>query len=197
MVLIVGLGNPGEKYKGTRHNVGFEVVGGLAERWGGGWSFSKKAKADFAKVSVNGIEVELLKPMDFMNNSGFPVRYALKNHEGKVENVYLIHDDVDLDLGRLKIQVGGGAAGHHGVESVIRQLTVVSYQLSVIRFRLGIGKPGNDMKTQLDDDATTSWVLEKFIAKERKVVDEMVERCGDAVEAALTEGMEMAMNRYN
>src|SRR3989344_7787134 len=153
MMLLMGLGNPGEKYVGTRHNVGFDTVDFLCDRWGGEWKMDKKSKVMVARISKikdqisnKWEEIWLLKPQTFMNESGRAVRnfvdfYKLETINSKLET-WLIHDDVDLELGRLKIQTGGGAAGHHGVESVIRQVSSFQFPVSsLVRFRMGIGKP--------------------------------------------------------
>ena len=221
MKLIVGLGNPGEKYIGSRHNVGFDTVNFLCDRWVGEWKLNKKLKVMMARTSNiknqksnKAEEIWLLKPQTYMNESGNAVRnfvdfYKLETINSKLET-WLIHDDVDLELGRLKIQMGGGAAGHHGVESVIRQVSSFQFPVSsLVRFRLGIGKPKilNNESAYLparqgimnydSDKEMENWVLSRFTKMERQKADEMVERCVEAVECALSDGVDKAMNRFN
>lgn len=157
MKLIVGLGNPGKKYIKTRHNVGWMILDSLAEK--AKWYENKNAKALYTKININNNEVELLKPLTFMNNSGYSVAYACKNHNFDLENdVIVIHDDKDINLGEIKVQKNRNAAGHNGVKSIIQHLKTKNF----IRIRVGIAN--DKMKYQ----NTTIFVLKKFGLLERK-----------------------------
>ena len=173
MKLIVGLGNPGEKYKKTRHNLGFLMVNYLAA--GDEWKENKKANCLYIKKQIGLEEIELIKPLTFMNNSGKAVNYIQKKHRLKPEDIIIIHDDIDLPLGEIKIQKGRGSAGHKGVQSIINQLGSKDF----IRIRLGI-KP---VENQSSD--TEKFVLEKFTIQEEKIVQEIIEKAADLVTAAL------------
>ena len=184
MKLIVGLGNPGKEYEGTRHNLGFEVVERLGELWKAEWKLDK-GKCLVGKVKKREEEVWLVKPQEYMNNSGEGVRQLLKFYKlNQATEVWVIHDDIDLELGRLKIQIGGGAAGHHGVESMLNQLKGID----VVRFRMGVGRPQGE---------GADWVLGRFSQEEEKVAEEMIGRTVKAVEWAVKEGAERAMNEFN
>jgi len=173
MKLIVGLGNPGEKYKKTRHNLGFLMVDYLAA--GNKWKENKKANCLYIKKQIGLEEVELIKPLTFMNNSGKTVNYLQKKHRLKPENILIIHDEIDLPLGEIRIQKGRGPAGHKGVQSIINQLGTKDF----IRIRVGI-KP---VENQSSD--TEKFVLEKFTPAEEKIVQQTIKKAADLVTAAL------------
>jgi peptidyl-tRNA hydrolase, PTH1 family len=169
----VGLGNPGRSYERTRHSVGFLVADELARRHGGSWRKRKRAEA--APVSLGLKDITLLKPTTFMNNSGS----ALAEYEA--EDLIVVHDDLDLPPGDVRVKVGGGAGGHNGLRSVIRRLGP-----DFVRVRVGIGRPPADM-------TVTDYVLSKMDA----TVRDAVPRAADAVEAVVEDGPEAAMNRFN
>lgn len=204
MFLIFGLGNPGLKYQKTRHNVGFRIIDQIKK--GGDFSafrFSKKAKADFCSGFFRGEKIILAKPQTFMNNSGraakvlisnlkFPAaacRPARQGRTGKIENFWVVHDDIDLPLGKIKIAKDRGAAGHKGVASIIKELKTKNF----VRFRVGI-KPqtSTDKKEQVN-----IFVLKKFNSKEESVLKEVIEKVCRAIEMALKEGPEKAMAKFN
>jgi peptidyl-tRNA hydrolase, PTH1 family len=172
--VVVGLGNPGRSYERTRHNVGFLVADELARRHGGSWRAKKKAKA--APVSLDLRNVTLLKPTTFMNNSGA----ALFGYEAA--QLVVVHDELDLPAGTVRVKVGGGAGGHNGLRSIIQQLGN-----DFVRVRVGIGRPPVDMNV-------TDHLLNSRIDS---VVKEAVPRAADAVEAVIEAGPESAMNRFN
>lgn len=174
MKLIVGLGNPGEKYKKTRHNLGSLMVDYLAA--GDEWKENKKANCLYLKKQIGLEEVELIKPLTFMNNSGKAVNYIQKKHRLKPEDILIIHDEIDLPLGEIRIQQGRGPAGHKGVQSIIDQLGTKDF----IRMRIGI-RP-TDQETIID---TEKFVLEKFTAEEEKIVQKIIKRATELVTAAL------------
>ena len=176
MKLIVGLGNPGEKYKKTRHNLGFLMVDYLAA--GDKWKENKKANCLYIKKQIGLEEVELIKPLTFMNNSGQTINYVQKKHRLKPENILIIHDEIDLPLGEIRIQQSRGAAGHKGVQSVINQLGTKDF----VRLRIGI-RPINQ-ETIVD---TEKFVLEKFTLEEEKIIQATIKRAARMIKAALRE----------
>ena len=171
--LVVGLGNPGRSYERTRHNVGALVADELARRHGGSWR--KKKKTEAAPVSLGLKEVTLLKPTTFMNNSGA----ALAGYGD--EDLILVHDDLDLPPGDVRVKAGGGAGGHNGLRSVIQRLGP-----DFVRVRVGIGRPPAGV-------GVTDYVLSRMDA----AVRDAVPRAADAVEAVVEDGPEAAMNRFN
>jgi len=192
MRLIVGLGNPGEKYAKTRHNLGFMVTGRLMQ------NSKSKSQNDNLKFKINkkfnaeigklGSEVMVIRPQTFMNASGIAVAKVAQFYKVDPENIWVIHDDVDLPLGKIKIRFGGAAAGHHGVESVIKELGTDKF----VRFRLGIGHPGRGSDAQVE-----KYVLRPFDVNERSEVKQIVKKTVMAVKKALTDGIERAMNEFN
>lgn len=196
MKLIVGLGNPGDKYKDTRHNVGFMVVDKLAHELGGAdiqWEVSTKHKARIAKTG----EVVLVKPETFMNASGVAVKSLAAFYKVSAEDVWVIHDDLDLPLGKIRIRTGGASAGHHGIDSVIRELGSDKFT----RIRLGIdkGKSGSTIVAdrQLHQSSVIRFVLSRFGQSEAGEFKHLVKRGVEAVRIALFKGVDQAMNRFN
>jgi peptidyl-tRNA hydrolase, PTH1 family len=173
--VVVGLGNPGRSYERTRHNAGYLVVDELARRHGGSWR--RKKKAESADVCVGPKNVTLLKPTTFMNLSGS----AIAGH--RAENLILVHDDLDLDPGTVRVKVGGGAGGHNGLRSTIQNVGP-----DFVRVRIGIGRPPEGARMSVTD-----FVLGRMDS----AVKEALPRAADAVEAVLEEGPEAAMNRFN
>jgi len=173
--VVVGLGNPGRSYERNRHNAGYLVVEELARRHGGSWR--RKKKAESADVSVGPKNVTLLKPTTFMNLTGS----ALAGH--RAENLILVHDDLDLDPGTVRVKVGGGAGGHNGLRSTIQNIGP-----DFIRVRIGIGRPPEGARISVTD-----FVLGRMDSS----VKDALPRAADAVEAVLEEGPEAAMNRFN
>lgn len=191
MKLIVGLGNPGEKYKNTRHNLGFEVVDKLVDRLQGtGYSWKKEAKfkAEICNLQTTTYNLILAKPQTYMNNSGLAVSAVAEYFKISPEDIIVVHDDLDLALGKIQIKKGGSAAGHHGVESVIENLGTDQF----IRIRLGIG-PG----IRTGNFNAEQFVLEKFKADEKVIVEKMVNQAVEAVKILLQEGLEKAQNQIN
>lgn len=184
--LIVGLGNPGGKYEGTRHNVGFMVVDELASR--GRFSVTRaKYHALTATAEVGGQGVLVMKPTTYMNLSGEAVGEAAKFYKVAPDHVLVISDDVDLPLGKLRIRTGGSAGGHNGLKSIIQHLGSDQFP----RLKVGVGgKPHPDYDM-------ADWVLSKIQGEDRKVMDESIQRAADAVECLLRDGPQKAMNRFN
>jgi PTH1 family peptidyl-tRNA hydrolase len=183
--LVVGLGNPGPKYADTRHNVGFAVVERLAARAGERFR-PHKGVADAADGRLAGTRVVLAKPRSYMNLSGGPVASVMRYYGVTLESLIVVHDDLDLGLGTIRLKRGGGEGGHNGLRSISQSLSSKDY----LRARFGIGRPPGRM-----DPA--DFVLRRFSGGERSEVDLAVELCADAVEALLTDGLEAAQNRFH
>lgn len=178
--LIVGLGNPGEKYARTRHNVGFAVVDELAGRFGvTGWRTKHQAQ----QAPVHAKRALLLKPISFMNNSGIPVGVISSYYRTKPEDVLIIYDEMDLPFGKLRMRAAGGHAGHNGMRSLIAALGE-----GFPRLRIGIGRPLNN---------AIDHVLARFDDTESKALDLMVAAAADGVIAWLERGIEAAMQLVN
>lgn len=183
-MIVVGLGNPGRRYAGTRHNAGYEVVHRLAESLGARLEDAGWAKT--ARVRVKGATLLLAIPVTYMNVSGQAVRDLLRRRRQHAEDLLVVHDDMDLPLGRLRLRPGNGAGGHNGIQSIIEELGTGSFP----RLRIGIGRPPAGVDP-------VQFVLERFTAGERPWIDEAVRRAADAVVVAATQGLAAAMNRYN
>ena len=184
--LIVGLGNPGEKYENTRHNVGFQVVDELAERQNAPVQ-KLKFKALTNLLTISGEKVLVMKPVTYMNLSGEAVHPAADFYKIPPERILVISDDTALDLGKLRIRTKGSAGGHNGLKNIIQHLGTDQFP----RVRVGVGQ-----KPHPDYDLA-DWVLGKFQGEAKKVMDEAVKRAADAVECILKEGADRAMNRFN
>ncbi|MEU3014804.1 aminoacyl-tRNA hydrolase [Nocardia asteroides] len=181
--LVVGLGNPGPEYERTRHNVGFLVADVLAERVGGRFAVHKKSGADLLQARLDGRQILIAKPRAYMNLSGRPVAALAKFFSVPVDQVIVVHDELDLPFGTIKLKQGGGEGGHNGLRSISQALTTKDY----LRTRIGIGRPPGRQ-----DPA--DYVLKPFAAPERKEVPVIVEQAADAVELLLKVGLESAQN---
>ena len=183
-LLVVGLGNPGREYAGNRHNVGHMAVDELARRHGGAWR--SKFAGQIADVRIDGHKVALLKPETFMNDSGRSVSAAAAFFKVENDAILVVHDDSDLEVGRLQVRLGGGLAGHNGLRSVSQQLGSPDF----MRLRVGVGRPGRGDRRPLAD-----YVLADFEPAED--ADGIVARAADAVETLDAEGLEAAQRRFN
>ncbi|MDO8639095.1 MAG: aminoacyl-tRNA hydrolase [Candidatus Daviesbacteria bacterium] len=183
MKLIVGLGNPGDSYKNTRHNLGFAVLDELADKFGvrGSWSVEKKFKSEILKINN---DLWLIKPQTFMNDSGIAVSLLATYYKLPTIDIIVIHDDVDIVLGKIKVRMGGSGGGHHGVESVIKSLGDDKFT----RVRLGIGEGKKDVE---------KFVLETFLPSERSKVKHMIKTAVEAVDLILEQGLKEAQNQFN
>ena len=181
--LVVGLGNPGPEYADTRHNVGFRVVELLATRAGGGRFSRHKSNADVLEGRLAGRRVVLAKPRTYMNVSGGPVAGLVRYYGGEL---VVVHDDLDLGFGVVRLKQGGGEGGHNGLRSISTSLGTKDY----LRVRFGIGRPPGRQ-----DPA--DFVLKRFSATERKELDFAVDLAADATEALLADGLEPTQNRFH
>lgn len=184
--LVVGLGNPGPEYAETRHNVGFRVVELLAARAGGGRFSRHRSNADVLEGRLAGRRVVLAKPRTYMNVSGGPVAGLAQYFSVPVTDVVVVHDELDLDFGVVRLKRGGGEGGHNGLRSVSRSLGSKEY----LRVRFGIGRPPGRQ-----DPA--DFVLKRFSGAEQKELDLAVDLAADAAEALLADGLEAAQNRFH
>jgi peptidyl-tRNA hydrolase, PTH1 family len=183
-LLVAALGNPGREYAATRHNVGFMVADELARRHGGG--FRSKFSGELAEVRLDGARLALLKPLTYMNESGRTVGPAVRFFKVAPEALLVVHDEVDLDVGRLQVRAGGGLAGHNGLRSISSALGTQEF----LRLRVGVGRPERG-----DPRPVADFVLAPF---EPEVdVDGLVTRAADAVEAIVRDGLEAAQTRFN
>jgi PTH1 family peptidyl-tRNA hydrolase len=182
--LVAGLGNPGPRYAGNRHNVGFMVVDELARRWGAP-GFRTKHKGELTRVTAGGQDVVLLKPMTYMNRSGESVGAAMQFFKVPLDQVCCIHDELDLAFGVVRLKVGGGTAGHNGLRSVIEHCGSPGF----LRCRVGIGRP--------DRGEPEQYVLSDFGSLERAELGAVLELAADITEAAILQGPREAMNRHH
>lgn len=184
--IVVGLGNPGPKYADTRHNVGAMVVDLLAERDGVRLTANKKTGCDIATVRLGDQSVILARPRTYMNDSGRAVASLLRFHSVPVDNLVVVHDELDLDFGTLRLKRGGGEGGHNGLRSTSSSLSDRNY----LRVRFGVGRPPGRR-----DPA--AFVLDRFTAAERKELPVLLELAADAVDDVLRSGLEAAQNRLH
>ena len=190
MILIIGLGNPGRKFRKTRHNLGRLVV----SRWQKvvrfpKFKFEKKFNALISKGIFDNRKMILALPETFMNNSGKSVKLLVTRYRLPITNLQVVHDDIDLPIGKIKIVKNRGAAGHKGVQSIIDELGTKNF----IRFRIGIKPKTYNLTPKTLDE----FVLQKFNKKEEKILKEVIKRTCQAIEIALKEGVEKAMSRFN
>jgi PTH1 family peptidyl-tRNA hydrolase len=185
-LLVVGLGNPGQEYARTRHNVGAEVVERLAARHGGRLRRGKEL-ALAEEVRVDGRRLALAFPQTYVNDSGRSVQLLLKRHDvDDLERLVVVHDELDLPVGALRLKRGGGLAGHNGLRSLRDHL----HSTDFLRVRIGVGKP-------LSKERGADHVLRRVPKAEREVLDVIVERAADAVEVIARQGIDAAMAVYN
>lgn len=183
-LLVAGLGNPGRDYARTRHSVGFMVCDELARRHGASWR--SKFSADVAELRLDGRRVALLKPQTFMNESGRAVAAAVRFFKVPAESLLVVHDEVDLELGRLQARAGGGLAGHNGLRSIAQHLKIQEF----LRLRIGVGRPERG-----DPRPVADYVLSPF--DDDFDVEALVARAADAVETIARDGLEAAQQLYN
>lgn len=183
-LLVAGLGNPGREYERTRHNAGWMVLDELARRHGGSWR--SKFSGSLAEMRLGDLRLALLKPETYMNDSGRSVGAAVRFFKVEPEQVLVVHDDVDLEAGRLQARAGGGLAGHNGLRSLAQHLGSQDF----LRLRIGVGRPGRG-----DPRSVADWVLSPFAPEED--AGALIARAADAVETIAQDGLEAAQQRYN
>lgn len=185
MRLVIGLGNPGVQYAGTRHNVGFDVVAELAKRFGTD-NAQNKYQAEIQSILIHSEKVLLIAPLTYMNRSGESVWQFVKFYQPEMSEIVVICDDMNLPAGRLRWKPSGSAGGQKGLNDIIQRIGHVDFP----RLRLGIGRPPGKMDV-------TSWVLGKFRETEKDPIESAVHRAADSVENWVSEGIEPTMNKYN
>jgi len=183
-LLVAGLGNPGREYERTRHNIGRLVADELARRHGG--SFRSKFSGRLAETRLGDLRLALLEPETYMNESGRSLAAAARFFKVEPSALVVVHDDVDLDAGRLQARLGGGLAGHNGLRSIAQALGTQDF----LRLRIGVGRPGRGDRRPVAD-----YVLSPFEPEDD--VDELVSRSADAVEMLARDGLERTQSRYN
>ena len=184
-LLVVGLGNPGDEYRGSRHNVGADVVELLARRHAGRLR-KRKERALVDEVTIDVQRVALAVPLTYVNDSGNAVGALVRRFGVDPEQLVVVHDELDLPVAELKVKSGGGLAGHNGLRSIVEHLHTQDFQ----RVRIGVGKP-------VSKERGADHVLNRFGKRERAEVDVTVEQAADAVEMIVRDGVDAAMNRFN
>jgi PTH1 family peptidyl-tRNA hydrolase len=208
MKIIVGLGNPGKKFEKTRHNLGFLIIENLKlkiENFSD-WRYEKKFKAEISRGKIGNKKIILAKPQTFMNNSGKSVKLLVLNSfqkprqikamaviQRRFRNLWVIHDDIDLTLGKIRISIGRGSAGHKGVQSIIDELGTKDF----VRFRIGINRFAQNQKSKIKNQKLDEFVLKKFNKGEEKILKGVIKKTCQAIEVAIKEGIEKAMSRFN
>jgi len=182
--LVVGLGNPGDQYRANRHNVGFMALDAFSERCES-MSFRQKFQGLFAKTAFGGQPVILIKPQTYMNRSGSAVAEALHFYNLNADKLIVVHDELDLDFGVVRVKQGGGSAGHKGIKSIMDNCGSGDF----VRVRLGIGRPPTRSVEQ--------YVLSDFAKAEQPVLTEMVAAAASAIAHIMSQGPQSAMNRFN
>lgn len=191
--LIAGLGNPGAKYRGTRHNMGFMAANELAQRWSIHFS-NHKGLCEIGKgvmtMADKNAKVFICKPLTYMNESGQAIEAICKYYHIKLDHIIIIHDDMDLDFGRIKLKSGGSAGGHNGIKSIDRCLHTPNYA----RVRMGTGHASRSGNKH---DNTINWVLGEFNAAQKKALPEFLADGADAAETIVFEGLTKAQEKFN
>jgi PTH1 family peptidyl-tRNA hydrolase len=193
MKLIVGLGNPGLFYAHHRHNIGYMCLNHFAREHKIRFD-RKQGLARTGKGEINGEEVVLARPQTFMNNSGEAVSRLVKKYKIDLADLIVIHDDLDLSIGKIRLRRGRGSGGHKGIESIIAHLG----QGNFYRVRVGIGRPDIAENSGIDkEQAVIDYVLSNFTRQEKKIIDGVIPEVSRAVLCLLTDGINAAMNKYN
>jgi len=192
MKIIVGLGNPGSHYRLNRHNIGFRCIDHIADKF----SIPVKkrlCKSDIGQGSIAGCEVLISRPRTYVNLSGEAIACLLDKFHAKPADLIVIHDDLDLPVGRIRLRLGGKSGGHRGIRSTIECLGSPDFS----RVRIGISRPGNKGSRYADEDEIVDYVLGDFPPKEADIVQTAIISVAEAVESIITDGLETAMNRFN
>ena len=189
--LIVGLGNPGQGYSGNRHNVGFMAVAYIAKSFG--MHFDKrKGEARIAEGNINDVPVVLARPQTYMNASGKAVSTLLGKYKLTFDDLIVIHDDLDLPVGRIRIRKGGSSGGHKGIQSIIENVGSPEF----LRVRVGIGRPTGEASREREN-GVIDYVLGDFSREERTIIEDSIPRVAEAVTSIIVDGFEKAMSKFN
>lgn len=188
--MVVGLGNPGNRYEMTRHNLGFMAVDAFKERIAAGRSWKKRGSALLCEAEFCGNKVYLLKPQCFMNLSGGPVAELHRFYKIPLNEIVVAHDDVDLPFGRLRVKKGGGDGGHNGLKSLRAELGSGDF----LRVRCGIGRP---QRVTADEDGMVQWVLGRFSGADVKIAEEVAAEAAEALLTISEKGLEQAQRDFN
>lgn len=183
--VVAGLGNPGAKYESTRHNAGFWFADELARRYGGQFRHETRFNADVCRAQIETESVWLIKPMNYMNRSGGPLRAFLDYYRLDVGSLLVAHDEIDLPVAALRLKEGGGHGGHNGLRDTIACLGAKFYRL-----RIGVAHPGHR-------DDVVDYVLKSASANDQRQLDEAVDRAADVVPTMISRGFQVAMNEIN
>jgi PTH1 family peptidyl-tRNA hydrolase len=195
MKIIVGLGNPGEKYEGTRHNTGRMAVQLFAKKHDfSDWRFDKKINVQICEGKIGKEKVTLVTPDTFMNNSGKALAYLVKSKKAALETL-VVYDDLDLPIGTMKLSFGRSSGGHNGLESIIRVVHTKDFP----RIRIGVSPatPGGKIRKPAGDEAVLKFLLGRFSDKEFEAIKKTFKKAGEAMEVSVTDGYQMAMNQFN
>jgi len=190
--LIVGLGNPGDKYATTRHNIGFMCLDSYVQLHNVVFARTR-IKAKVAEIRFNNLDIVLAKPQTFMNLSGEGVGKLLRQHKVKPENLIVVYDDLDLPVGRIRIRLGGSSGGHKGINSIIEHISSQEF----IRVRVGIGRPEIKERNEDNGDGVIGHVLSDFTPEEKQVIEEIIPLTGKILDSILKDGLTATMNQYN
>ena len=199
--VIAGLGNPGKEYVGTRHNIGFDVVDALAEEGRGSWRADRSAPqgALVAEAQFGGSKVWLIKPQSFMNRSGEPLASFMSYYKLNVGQLVVVHDEIDIPLGALRIKIGGGDGGHNGIKSIATCLGSKDF----IRVRVGVGRPGGALSPEpvagspVSGFSVSDWVLQRFPKADLDKVRGEITRSAKATLALLTEPLKNVQSKFH
>lgn len=192
MKIIVGLGNPGSRYRLNRHNIGFHCIDYIAGKYA--IPVKKRlCKSETGQDSIAGCDTVLAKPMTYVNLSGEAVARLLDKFNAKPGDLVVIHDDLDLPTGRIRLRLGGKSGGHRGIKSIIDSIGSPDFN----RVRIGVSRPDNTGSRHGDEDDIVDYVLGDFPPEEEDTIKTAVASVADAVECLITEGLEAAMNRFN
>ena len=194
MFIIVGLGNPGEEYKNTRHNTGWIMLdfmlGKKIE-----WKESSGTKLLYYKDSIGGKPIEYIKPTTFMNNSGIAVTYVKEKHKLNLKDIVIIYDDIDLPIGKMKISYDKSSGGHRGLESIIKKLK--SREFLRIRIGITLATPSGKVKKPKGEKAVLKYILGEFKPKEVEILKKLSKKVNEALETFISEGKDKTMSIYN
>ncbi|MDD5311864.1 MAG: aminoacyl-tRNA hydrolase [Dehalococcoidia bacterium] len=192
MKIIVGLGNPGKHYKGNRHNVGFHCIDYLADKYSIPLK-KRTCQSDIGQGIIADCQVILAKPRTFVNLSGNAVSCLLDKYKANAADLIVIHDDLDLGTGRMRLKLGGRSGGHRGVNSIISCLGTQDFH----RVRVGISRPASETGRSRDEDEIVDYVLSDFTVEEEEIINSAISASAEAIKCLISEGIETAMNRYN